>query len=87
MQAIRECKLLDLREHDGRFYIRFGSGDDFADKLAAFKKAFAINERRWHEQDKQWSVWATPENEAKLAAIFPNAAECFAILRAQLPLF
>lgn len=56
MQAIRECKVLDLHEYDGRFFFRFGSGDDpstssgrrFADKLAAFKKAFAINERRWH---------------------------------------
>ena len=33
MQTIRECKLLDLREYDGRFFFRFGSGDDFAGKL------------------------------------------------------
>jgi hypothetical protein len=32
-------------------------------------------------------VPATEESEAKLIALFPNAAECFTILKAQLRLF
>lgn len=87
MQTTRECKILDLREHDGRFYFRFGSGDDFTEKLQAFKRAFHYRERAWDGERKEWSVPATGESEAKRAAIFPNAAECFTILRAQLPLF
>ena len=78
MQTTRECKLLDLREHDGRFYFHFGSGDDFTEKLQAFKRAFHYRERAWNGERKEWSVPATEESEAKLAAIFspmpPNAS-------------
>lgn len=87
MQTTRECKLLDLREYDGRYYFRFGSGDDFAEKLEVFKRAFHYRERAWDSERREWSVPATEESEATLSAIFPNAADSFAILKAQLPLF
>ena len=87
MQTTRECKLLDLREQEGRYYFRIGSGDDFAAKLEAFKRAFHHRERTWDSERKEWSVPATEESEAKLIALFPNAAECFTILKAQLRLF
>jgi hypothetical protein len=84
---MRECLMLDLREHDGRYYFRFGSGDNFAEKLDTFKRDFHYQVRSWDSERKTWSVPATEESEAKLAEIFPNAKAAFADLHSQLRLF
>jgi hypothetical protein len=84
---MRECLMLDLRERDGRYHFRFGSSDDSAEKLDAFKKAFHYRDRAWDSERKIWSVPATEESEAKLAEIFPNAKAAFADLHSQLRLF
>jgi hypothetical protein len=82
-----QCKMVDLREHDGRYYFRIGSGDNFATAVDALKAAFSYRDRGWDPEAKEWSVPATEENEEKLAAIFPNAEGAFTALHSQLRLF
>jgi hypothetical protein len=78
--------MVDLREYDGRYYFRIGSGDDFAEKVDALKAAFHYRDRGWDPEAKEWSVPATEESEKKLAAIFPNAGVSFESLHSQLRL-
>jgi hypothetical protein len=80
------CKMVDLREHDGRYYFRIGSGDNFATAVDALKASFRYQVRGWDPEAKEWSVPATEESEKKLAAIFLNAEEAFTALHSQLRL-
>jgi hypothetical protein len=82
-----KVKLLDLREHAGRYYFRISSGDDFAAAVTALKKAFPYTERGWNPDTKEWDVPADETSEAKLCAIFPNAANAFLGLKSQLRMF
>jgi hypothetical protein len=83
----RECQMLDLKEANGRYYFRFGSGEDFAEKLSRLKELFDYRERTWNPETKEWSVPATISSERRLEKVFPNAARCFLILKSQLRLF
>lgn len=80
-------KMLDLRKHNNRYYFRLADGDDFWDTIRLLKNTFRPKERGYDPDTKEWSVPATPVNEAKLAMIFSNAQICFVYLEAQLKMF
>ncbi len=82
-----QVKMLDLREHGKRYYFRVSSGDDFNGAITALKNAFHYTIRTWNPDTKEWSVPATEESEEKLSVIFPNAANVFLGIKAQLRMF
>jgi len=85
---MKDVRLLDLEEREGRYYFRFGNGDDFNAKLLALKAAFSWDERTYDpDKGHLWSVEATPENRAKLCAIFPNGEAAFGVMESQMRLF
>jgi hypothetical protein len=73
-------KLLDLREHAGRYYFRIGGGDDF-------NAAIAYTDRNWNPDTRKWDDPATRYSEDCLIAIFPNAASALLGLKSQLRMF
>ena len=80
-------KILDLRQHDGRYYFRIGKGGDFRDAIYLIKTTFNPTERDYDDDTKEWSVPATRLSEAKLTMIFSNAAVCLTYLDAQCTMF
>lgn len=80
------AKMVDLREHDGRYYFRVAGGDGFWDTVKLLKNTFGSHERDFDDDTKEWSVLATEVNEVKLAVVFSNAKSIFEYLHAQLPL-
>lgn len=83
-----DAKLMDLREHEDRYYFRISGSDvGFWDALSAVKEAFHPQVRRYDPDKKEWSVPAEEEHEDKLCVIFKNAENAFRVLHSQLKMF
>jgi len=83
-----DAEMLDLEERDGRYHFTIRGGDDFGDAVTAVKQAFlAFTERNYDPETHVWSVAANEESERKLGLIFPNAANAFRALHAQMRMF
>jgi len=80
-------KMLDLRKHNGRYYFRLDSSDDFWDTIRLLKATFQPRERDYNPDTREWSVPISAQNGAKLAAIFNNARDSFTYLKAQTRMF
>jgi len=86
---LKDAEMLDIREHNGRYYFSVSGGDcGFHDAIEAIKEAFVFGkERRYHPEKKEWSVPATRECEARLCNIFSNAENAFKAFHSQMKMF
>ena len=75
-------RILDLREENGWWKFRFGSGDDFERTLVALKRSVPLMDRRWDERGKWWLVRKDTYDKA-LGLIFENWNSCIGAIRAQ----
>ena len=64
-----------------------GEGETFPDVLMRFKEGVPLAERTWDAKRIRWLVAATPQNEARLAALFGNFTSLLAAERSQMALF
>ena len=70
------------------FYIGFNiRGTEFETQLDALKQSIPTNERRYNRERRYWEVVATPENEQRLRALYPDFAKKMDVIRSQLSLF
>ena len=82
-------RLTRLEEYAGSFVVMFERGEgDEGDIFYAFLQAIPGLERQAiHDGQGGWRVLATPQNERRLASLFPDFAARRARLRTQLQLF
>ena len=87
VRAVLGVKLLDFRRDGDWYKFRVKGGDYFYEAISELKHRIPFKERRWKEDQKEWEVLATPENEAALARIFENGASCIGLVKSQMRLF
>ena len=66
--------MLDFGVEGGRYWFRFGSGDDLGLALDLFQQLVPLANREWDPKTKLWGVPLT--YKAALALIFENGQSC-----------
>ena len=74
-------------DHTMKFRVKADMNDEFWAAIEYLKRWIPRSERTWDEDNKQWVIVRTPNNENVLKAVFANGEACIRYADAQLKLF